>query len=162
MNKKILLMAGSIFITLSITFYLFNKNQEKKMQEFLNSDISIDTETEEKASTSTSKTEINKINETKNTSAVKVETKPAETIKETPKTFTAQEVATHNTKNDCWMSINGKVLNVTSFISLHPGGDKILKGCGVDATGYFNKVPSHLQGTAQSLLSKLQIGTLSN
>jgi cytochrome b involved in lipid metabolism len=82
-------------------------------------------------------------------------------VSEKAKTFTLSEIAMHNTKSDCWMSINGKVVDVTNFISMHPGGDNILKGCGADASSYFNRVPSHLKGIAQKLLEKYKIGDLS-
>lgn len=78
------------------------------------------------------------------------------------KTYTMAEIALHNNKADCWMVINGNILDVTSFIGMHPGGDKILKGCGADATQYFNRVPGHMKGMAQSMLNKLKIGELQN
>merc|ERR1712054_717719 len=31
------------------------------------------------------------------------------------------EVAKHTTKTDCWVVVDGQVLNVTSFLSQHPG-----------------------------------------
>lgn len=76
------------------------------------------------------------------------------------KTYTMAEIALHNQKSDCWMSVNGQVLDVTGFISKHPGGDEILKGCGKDASNYFKKVPGHMKGVAQMLLKKLAIGKL--
>lgn len=78
------------------------------------------------------------------------------------KTYTMNDVAVHNSKNNCWMVINGEVIDVTSFISKHPGGDRILEGCGIDATSLFKKVPGHNSGIAKMLLNKLKVGTLSN
>lgn len=78
-----------------------------------------------------------------------------------PQVFTMSEVSTHNTKTDCWMVIDGKVLDVTTFVSKHPGGDKILSGCGRDATADFNRISGHMKGVAQILLGKLEIGNLS-
>lgn len=48
------------------------------------------------------------------------------------------ELMLHNKPNDCWVSINGHVYDVTDFIDLHPGGaDKLLKFAGKDATKGF-------------------------
>ena len=49
------------------------------------------------------------------------------------------EVAKHNTKTDCWVVVDGQVLDVTSFLSDHPGGElAILTFAGKDATEEFN------------------------
>lgn len=47
------------------------------------------------------------------------------------------EIIQHDSKEDCWTAINGKVYDVTSFIPDHPGGDAILKVCGTDGTEVF-------------------------
>ena len=44
------------------------------------------------------------------------------------------EVYKHNTRQDCWMVIEDKVYDVTSWIDKHPGGDLILSYAGLDAT----------------------------
>jgi cytochrome b involved in lipid metabolism len=83
--------------------------------------------------------------------------------KNTP--ITLEEVSKHNSNSDCWTTINGKVYNVTNFISKHKGGDKILNACGKDATDLFTgkspfgRVHSEV---AVKLLSKMQIGILQN
>merc|ERR1711977_340649 len=55
------------------------------------------------------------------------------------KTYSADEVAKHNTAKDCWVIVNGEVLNVTDFLADHPGGNKaILLFAGKDASEEFN------------------------
>ncbi|KAF2820193.1 hypothetical protein CC86DRAFT_471334 [Ophiobolus disseminans] len=46
-------------------------------------------------------------------------------------TFNAAEVATHSTKDNLWVTIHGKVYDVTSYVRDHPGGEEIL----VDVAG---------------------------
>jgi cytochrome b involved in lipid metabolism len=38
------------------------------------------------------------------------------------KQYTYDEVAKHNTDKDCWVVVNGEVLDVTKFLDKHPGG----------------------------------------
>merc|ERR1719276_385621 len=55
--------------------------------------------------------------------------------------YTLDEVAKHTTKTDCWVVVDGKVLDVTSFLSEHPGGElAILTFAGKDATEEFNMI----------------------
>ncbi len=39
--------------------------------------------------------------------------------------YTVEEVLQHNTANDCWIIINKRVYNVTSWIPRHPGGEQV-------------------------------------
>jgi cytochrome b involved in lipid metabolism len=51
---------------------------------------------------------------------------------------TATQLAMHSTETDCWVSLNGSVLNLTSFLSEHGGGKStILPFCGGDISGAF-------------------------
>ncbi|KAF8549028.1 Flavocytochrome c [Imleria badia] len=55
------------------------------------------------------------------------------------KEFTTADVAKHNKKDDIWVIVNGQVLDVTSFLPDHPGGEKaIVLYAGRDATEEFN------------------------
>jgi len=55
--------------------------------------------------------------------------------------YTVEEVAKHTTKDDCWVILHEKVLNVTSFLSQHPGGElAILTFAGKDATAEFDMI----------------------
>jgi len=56
--------------------------------------------------------------------------------KNTP--YTLAEVAKHNKDDDCWVVVQGKVLDVTKFLDDHPGGRKaIMLYAGKDATEEF-------------------------
>jgi len=55
------------------------------------------------------------------------------------KTFTKEEVAKHDKEGDCWVIVNGQVLDVTHFLKDHPGGKRsILLFAGKDASEEFN------------------------
>ena len=65
--------------------------------------------------------------------------KQAKKLEVPDKEFTLNEIAKHNTKDDCWVAINGQTLNVTDFLENHPGGPKaILLYAGKDASEEFN------------------------
>ncbi len=40
--------------------------------------------------------------------------------------ITLAEVAKHNTRNDMWMAVHGKVYDLTEYLDNHPGGPEIM------------------------------------
>lgn len=75
------------------------------------------------------------------------------------------ELSSHSTREDCWLSIEGKVYDVTKFIPMHPGRDNILKGCGKDATELFathgkEGGKPHSQRARDLLMKMVQVGVL--
>eukprot|EP01013_Petalomonas_cantuscygni_P023777 TRINITY_DN45283_c0_g1_i1.p2 TRINITY_DN45283_c0_g1~~TRINITY_DN45283_c0_g1_i1.p2 ORF type:complete len:662 (+),score=182.11 TRINITY_DN45283_c0_g1_i1:121-2106(+) len=78
------------------------------------------------------------------------------------RTFTKAEVAKHNTKGDCWVIVNGQVLDVTDFLADHPGGSKaILVFAGKDASEEFNML--HNANVIEKYMTPKQIlGTVSD
>ena len=77
------------------------------------------------------------------------------------KSYSLAEVALHDKPTDCWLVIEGKVINPTQFIAegKHPN-DKILQGCGKDATLMFKNIPKHSGPTPQEALKTYEIGIL--
>ena len=56
---------------------------------------------------------------------------------------TVEEVAKHNKKGAVWVVLNGRILNVTNFLSLHPGGElAILTFAGKDCSRGRHDPPS--------------------
>lgn len=51
---------------------------------------------------------------------------------------TAAELARHNTEDDVWLAIDGRVYDFSSYIDLHPGGLALLNNAGGDATAGFH------------------------
>ena len=52
-----------------------------------------------------------------------------------------EEVAKHNKKGDMWVVLNGRVLNISNLLSLHPGGKlAVLTFGGKDAAAEFDMV----------------------
>ncbi|CAG7729695.1 unnamed protein product [Allacma fusca] len=67
------------------------------------------------------------------------------------------ELKQHNTREDCWMAIRGKVFDVTDYIDYHPGGvPYIMKGAGQDATKMFNQVHNYVN--FENILVNRQVG----
>ena len=89
-------------------------------------------------------------------------TKQVDTITSTNETdvYTLEEVAQHNSRDNCWMIIDDKVYDVTSYMSRHPGGDEILRGCGNDATALFQNNSEYSRGRAEIDLQRLEVGRL--
>ncbi len=78
--------------------------------------------------------------------------------------FTAAEVALHNSEKDCWLIINKKIYNVTEYLPYHKGKpETILPYCGKDATSAFQtkgeKGKPH-SDKALELLNTFYIGEL--
>ena len=81
----------------------------------------------------------------------------------TAKAFTVAEVAKHDSANDCWTIISGKVYDVTKLIPIHTGGpNTIISSCGKDSTKAFNTrdgMGPHSQ-QAKAALNTYYVGTV--
>lgn len=68
--------------------------------------------------------------------------------------LTMEEVAGHKSRNDCWIVLSGLVLNVTDFLSEHPGGEQvILSKAGTDVTKVFDVI--HKKSGGMTLVKQL-------
>jgi flavocytochrome c len=73
--------------------------------------------------------------------------------------YTLADVAKHNKDTDCWVVVNGNVVDTTTFLSDHPGGKMaIMAFAGRDATEEFNMV--HEAGVLEKFAGKLIVGKL--
>ncbi|KAJ4309291.1 NADH-cytochrome b5 reductase [Fusarium piperis] len=73
--------------------------------------------------------------------------------------FSFADVQSHNTKNDLYLIIRGKVYDASSFVDDHPGGpDILLEVAGQDATEAYHD-SSHSE-EADEILHDLEVGTL--
>ena len=76
-----------------------------------------------------------------------------------PRTFTLAEVREHNTMEDFWTVLDGRVYNLTPYVPFHPGGQPILKqSAGRDCSALFRKY--HPWVNAHFMLAKCLLGKL--
>ncbi|KAK1643980.1 hypothetical protein QYE76_061785 [Lolium multiflorum] len=55
------------------------------------------------------------------------------------KLYSMKEAALHNTPDDCWIVVDGKIYDVTKYLEDHPGGaDVLLEVTGKDGTEEFD------------------------
>jgi len=73
--------------------------------------------------------------------------------------YSKDEVAKHNSDDDCWIVLHGLVYNVTDFLFEHPGGgDLIVDEAGTDASQPYDE-QGHTE-EAQEMLEDYLIGKL--
>jgi len=73
--------------------------------------------------------------------------------------YTLADVAKHSSPKDCWTTVNGNVYNLTPFVGKHPGGEAILKICGIDGTKFFMDQHGGME-KQEKQLAGLEIGVL--
>ena len=73
--------------------------------------------------------------------------------------YTREQVAKHNTEEDCFTIIHNKVYDMTEYMGKHPGGyDLMFKNAGKDSTADFEAM-YHSQ-KARKILDDLYVGDL--
>lgn len=74
--------------------------------------------------------------------------------------LSASEVATHNSKSDCWSIVKGSVYNLTSYVQKHPGGASVIANiCGKDGSGAFTN-QHNSQSKPNNVLSGFLLGAV--
>jgi len=83
--------------------------------------------------------------------------KLADDVPKVGKPIKYSEVNKHNTKADIWVAINGKVVDLTTFIDEHPGGvQAMMNYAGKDATAEWNTI--HRPDTIERVAPQVIIG----
>lgn len=78
----------------------------------------------------------------------------------TTKQIKVKQVKKHKKSTNCWTMINGKVYNLTGWISKHPGGaSRIIPLCGKNGSKRFNSQHAGAKAPAFNL-AKYQIGVV--
>lgn len=76
--------------------------------------------------------------------------------------YTSGEVATHDTSTSCWVTYDGAVYDITTYLNIHNQRySNITSWCGTDITQSFDNERKHLSTTTKNLLETFRIGTLS-
>jgi len=74
--------------------------------------------------------------------------------------YTWQEVAKHNSRQSAWVSVEGKVYDVTQWVDSHPGGSEYIElAAGRDITYLFDSYHPFTDKPS-AVLKKFEIGTL--
>ncbi|XP_068598095.1 sulfite oxidase, mitochondrial [Brachionichthys hirsutus] len=76
--------------------------------------------------------------------------------------FTQEEVSSHRRLEDgVWVTYKGGVYDITEFVGVHPGGDKILLAAGGDLEPFWALYAVHKQKHVLEMLSAYKVGELS-
>ncbi len=73
---------------------------------------------------------------------------------------TLAEVKQHNTANNCWLAVDNKVYDITTYIASGQHVPEITDGCGKNATALYAEERKHFGPKAQNLLERFYIGSL--
>ncbi|XP_066564281.1 sulfite oxidase, mitochondrial [Amia ocellicauda] len=75
--------------------------------------------------------------------------------------YTQDEVARHRTLTDgVWVTFKGAVYDITDFVALHPGGDKILLAAGGALEPFWSLYAVHNQEHVLEILAEYKVGEL--
>jgi len=73
--------------------------------------------------------------------------------------YTEDAVKKHNTVQDCWVILHGKVYDVTKYLPLHPGGKQLIfRSAGKDITDDFEGMFHSIK--ARDIMEQYEVGSL--
>lgn len=73
--------------------------------------------------------------------------------------FTQKDVTSHRTLEDgVWVTYKGGVYDITEFVAMHPGGDKILLAAGGALEPFWSLYAVHNQEHVLEILSEYKVG----
>lgn len=73
---------------------------------------------------------------------------------------TPEMLGEHNSRNNAWTAISGKVYNLTAYLPFHPGGEEeLMRGAGKDSTKLFQEI--HPWVNVENMLDAAFIGIIS-
>ncbi|XP_042363250.1 sulfite oxidase, mitochondrial [Plectropomus leopardus] len=76
--------------------------------------------------------------------------------------FSQEEVTSHRSLEDgVWVTYKGSVYDITNFVAMHPGGDKILLAAGGALEPFWALYAVHNQEHVLEMLSEYKVGVLS-
>ena len=80
------------------------------------------------------------------------------------RSYSASEVARHNSKESLWVVNKDKVYDVTDFVQRHPGGEEVLQEyAGQNVSEIMSRIDPHQHSpAAYQILQKYYIGELKN
>lgn len=75
--------------------------------------------------------------------------------------YTQDEVTKHRSVEEgVWVTYKGSVYDITEFVSMHPGGDKILLAAGGALEPFWALYAVHSQDHVLEILSEYKVGEL--
>jgi sulfite oxidase len=85
---------------------------------------------------------------------------PSQFIEGLPE-FSLEEVSNHRSPGkSVWLIVGRGIYDITDFIKIHPGGDKILLAAGRSADPFWNLYQIHKQEKVYQILETMRIGNL--
>lgn len=99
---------------------------------------------------------------TSNSNSNSAQPAPTKSTKASSGNLTTDEVALHNSINDCWTVVNNQVYNLTSYVNSHPGGVRNIELiCGKDGSNLFRNQHGG-QSRPNNVLAGFLLGNLVN